>query len=231
MQIPLELKLPVKASFDDFVSNQKQEITSAIQELINKFEHHFIFLSGANATGKTHLLSALCQSAETADQSIIYLPLQQADEFPPEICEGIETADIICLDDIDAIAGNNDWEIALFNLYNRLRDHGKNLIISSQYSIGEIPIQLPDLKSRLAWGINITLKALSDENKKLILKNRAEQLGMKLPEEASNYLLRHQSRTMTDLLDTLNKLERASLAAQRKLTIPFIKGFLNLQEP
>ena len=95
MQIPLELKLPVKASFDDFVSNQKQEITSAIQELINKFEHHFIFLSGANATGKTHLLSALCQSAETADQSIIYLPLQQADEFPPEICEGIETADII----------------------------------------------------------------------------------------------------------------------------------------
>ena len=226
MQIPLELKLPVRADLNDFIAQNRQEISKAVQTVIDADGHHYLYLWGNATTGKTHLLSALCQLAEAARLNVIYLPLKQAAEFSPEICEGLETADIICIDDIEKIAGKQPWELALFNLYNRIRDEGKKLVISSNQSPGNIPITLADLKSRLAWGITISLKNLTDEDKKHILQQRAARLGMELTDETGNYLLRHHSRTMTALLATLDRLERASLAAQRKLTVPFVKDFL-----
>ena len=226
MQIPLELKLPVKADLNDFVASNRQEITRALQTVIQSEEHVFLYIWGSAATGKTHLLSALCQLAENASLTIIYLPLKQASDLSPEICEGLESADIICIDDIEQIAGNPEWENSLFHLYNRIRDTGKKLVISSSQSPAAIPIGLPDLKSRLAWGITLTLKNLTDEDKKVILQQRALHLGMELPDDTGNYLLRHHSRTITALLTTLDKLDHASLAAQRKLTVPFVKDFL-----
>ncbi len=227
MQIPLELKLPVRADLDDFIAQNKREISQAIRTVIDSDGHHYLYTWGNTSTGKTHLLSALCQLAESAQLNIIYLPLKQATEFSPEICEGLETADIICIDDIEEIAGKQEWEIAIFNLYNRIRDAEKKLVISSNQSPASIPVKLADLKSRLAWGITIALKNLTDQDKKHILQQRAANLGMELSDETGNYLLRHHSRTITALLTTLDKLERASLAAQRKLTVPFVKDFLS----
>ena len=186
MQIPLELKLPVKADLDDFVAANKPEITKALQAILYTNGHAFLYIWGKNATGKTHLLSALCQLAESAAASIIYLPLKQADELSPEICEGLESADILCIDDINRIAGNAEWEKALFHLYNRARDAGKKLVISSDQSPAVIPIELADLKSRLAWGVTMAIKNLTDQDKKTILQQRALHLGMELPDETTS---------------------------------------------
>ncbi len=226
MQIPLELKLPVKADLDDFVSPQKQEINQAIQALLNAREHLYLYFGAQAESGKTHLLSGICQLAENADKSVIYLPLKDAAELSVEICEGLEEADIVCIDDINVIAGKQDWELAIFNLYNNIVSKGHQLVISGNNTPSNLDIKLKDLKSRVAWGITISLKPLSDEDKGEVLKTRAAKLGMPLPVETITYLLRHHSRTMIGLLETMNELERESLAAKRKLTVPFVKSVL-----
>lgn len=227
MQIPLELKLPVKAELDDFIADNQREIVKAIKNLLDADGHQFLYLWGGQATGKTHLLSAVCQLAETQQLQAVYLPLDQYTQISPDMCDGLEAADVICIDDIDQIAGNTDWEQAVFHLYNRVRDAGGKLLISSNQSPGQVPILLADLKSRLAWGVTVALQPLTDAQKQMLLQQRAHQLGMLLPDETVSYLLSHHSRTLPDLLDTLDKLERASLAAQRKLTVPFVKEVLN----
>ena len=226
MQIPLELKLPVKAELDDFIASNQREIINAITKLLDDDGHQFVYIWGGRTTGKTHLLSAVCQLAEKQHLQAIYLPLNQFAQLSPEICDGLEAAEVICIDNIDQIAGRTDWEQAIFHLYNRARDAGRKLLVSGNQNPLELPITLADLKSRLAWGITLALQPLTDEQKKMLLQQRANQLGMQLPDETVSYLLTHHSRTLSDLLDTLDKLERASLAAQRKLTVPFVKEFL-----
>lgn len=228
MQIPLELKLPVKADLDDFVSPQKPEINQSIEALLKARDHLYLYFGAPTESGKTHLLSGICQIAESVGKSVIYLPLKQAADLSVEICEGLEEADIVCIDDIDVIAGNQNWERAIFNLYNNVAGKGHQLVISGNNTPANLGIKLKDLKSRLAWGITISLKPLTDENKGQVLKTRATKLGMPLPEETITYLLRHHSRTLNELLQTLNDLERESMAAKRKLTVPFVKSVIGV---
>lgn len=231
MQIPLELKLPIKAELQDFIASNSDEIITAVKQTIDSSQHEFLYLWSAERSGKTHLLSALCSLAEKSEQTVIYLPMQQANELSPEIFEGLEAADIICIDDIDLVAGNTDWEQALFNLYNRLRDGDRKLVVTSHYSPAAIRISLPDLKSRLAWGISVSIASLDDTDKKHILQLRAKNIGMELSDEAVSYLLNHHSRDLTSLIETLDKLENASLIEKRRVTIPFLKDQLSKPAP
>jgi DnaA family protein len=226
MQIPLELKLPIKAELHDFIAKNRDELISAINKTSISPEHEFLYIWSNECSGKTHLLSAICQFAEESKLAVIYLPMQQADAFSPDICDGLESADMVCIDDIDLIAGNKSWEQAIFNLYNRLRDNNRKLVTTSHYSPVSIPVKLPDLKSRLAWGISLSIDTLDDNDKKNILQLRARNTGMELPNETADFLLKNQSRDLVSLIDTLDKLEKASLVEKRKLTIPFLKGFL-----
>ncbi len=227
MQIPLELKLPIRAELKDFIASNSNEIITAVKQTIQSSQHEFLYLWSAGPSGKTHLLSAMCSLAEKSEQAVIYLPMQQAHDLSPEIFDGLEAADIVCIDDIDELAGNQYWEQALFNLYNRLRDENRRLVVTSHYSPVSIPIVLPDLKSRLAWGISLNIASLDDTDKKHILQLRARNIGMELSDEAVAYLLNHHSRDLASLINILDKLENASLIEKRKLTIPFLKEQLS----
>ena len=228
MQIPLELKLPIKAEFEDFIADNSDEIITAIKRIADSDQHEFLYIWSAERSGKTHLLSALCSLAEKSEKTVIYLPMQQVNDLSPEIFEGLDAADIICIDDIDQIAGNPDWEQAVFILYNRLRDSNRKLVVTSHNSPASIAISLPDLKSRLAWGISLGIASLNDSDKKHILQLRAKHSGMELSDEAVSYLLNHHSRDLASLISTLDTLEKASLIEKRKVTIPFLKDQLSL---
>jgi len=231
MQIPLKLKLPVRARLEDFIARNSDEIITAARQVIDSSQHEFLYLWSAERSGKTHLLSALCSLAEKSQQTVIYLPMQQADDLSPEIFDGLESADIICIDDIDRIAGHANWELALFNLYNRLRDGNRKLVVTSHFSPASIPVRLADLQSRLTWGISLGIATLDDTNKKQILQLRANHIGMDLSDEAVTYLLNHHSRDLDSLIRILDKLENASLVEKRKVTIPFLKDQLNEFHP
>lgn len=192
-----------------------------------------IYLWGSTGTGKTHLLQAACHQAVLLDSSraaaVVYLPLTQAlqtDPLDPAMLEGLEHLALICIDDIQAIAGQPQWETALFHLYNRIRAHGARCIIAGNSGPHGVGLHLPDLVSRLCWGQVLHLNVLDDEAVIGALQLRARHRGLELPEEAARFLWRHYPRDMTSLFALLERLDRDALAAQRKLTIPFVKTFM-----
>lgn len=218
-QIPLDIKLNATATFDNFVPARNEQLVELLQS-----DEAFVYLWAAEAVGKSHLLQALCQKHRNA----IYLPLNEINTWQPEIFSGLESFDLICLDDVEHLAGQADWEQALFNLFNRVRDNHKQLRISGNVAATQLMIELKDLLSRLTWGVSMQVQALDDNDKITALSKRAEQKGFNLSGETSNYLLKNCPRDMKSLFKILEQLDDASLQAQRRITIPFIKKQLGL---
>lgn len=227
-QLALAIKLNDEATLADFNWGSNTLLEQQLNHMLTFKEERLLYLWGAQGSGKSHLLQASCQ-AVSVTQSAIYLPLHLLKEWGPQAIEGLEDQDLVCIDDIDAIAGDPFWEEALFHLYNKIKDMEQSLlIISGNQSPTTLPIKLPDLRSRLSWGLVIQLMELSDEDKINTLKLHALRRGFDLPESVGQFLLNRCSRNMHDLHQLLNRLDDASLAAQRKITIPFVKDILNI---
>ena len=127
--------------------------------------------------GRSHLLQAACLRFEQRGEAAVYLPLAEVAEYGPELLDGLDQSELVCLDDLDAVAGRADWEEALFHLFNRLRDSGRRLLLAATASPRELPVQLPDLQSRLTLALVFQLHALSDEDKLRALQLRASRRG------------------------------------------------------
>jgi DnaA family protein len=154
-----------------------------------------------------------------------YLPLGERGQ-DPNLLDGCEALSLICLDDIEAVVGDAAWERAVFRLYTELEDRSGRLLIAARTPPTQSPIQLRDLASRLGGGAVLRLEQLSDEEQIEALQLRALRLGLELPQDAAHYLMRHLPRDMHSQCDALNLLDDASLATQRRLTVPFVRETL-----
>ena len=226
-QLPLSMWLRQSASFDNYIAAANQQLLNNLRNLVASTQERFLFLWGNEGVGKTHLLQAACRAAASRKGSV-YLPLQEADQFAPEMLEGLELMSLVAIDDLDAIAGDLSWETALFNLYNRVRDGDScSLLVAARKPLVGLGLTLPDLKSRLGWGLVFQVHAMIDEEKVQALQQRADDLGFELPDEVANYLLRHYQRQTAALFNLLDQLDQHSLAEQRRLTIPFVKQVID----
>ena len=225
-QLALEFVLPEKAVLENYVSRANRQAVSDLGACARGQGEPYIYLWGAAGTGKSHLLQAATRLAEEADRSALYIPLDQARELAPEILDDLEQIDLICIDDIEQIASDAAWEQALFNLFNRLRENNRSLLVSARYSPLNLPLQLPDLASRLSWGLCYQLQAMSDQDKAQAIIEDAQRRGLSLGEDGALYILRHAPRDMRSLRQLLEHLDLATLEAKRRLTIPFIRTFL-----
>ncbi len=181
----------------------------------------------APGCGLTHLLQAACHQAQEMGMSVQYLPLRDLVGYAPEeLFIGLEELDLICLDCLPTIAGRADWELAIFNLYNRLRERGRRLLVAAEHNPRELAIALEDLRSRLQWGITYQVHNLSDDEKQQALQLRARARGLELNDEVAQYIIQRLPRDTNELFWQLQRLDQASLAEQRKLTIPFVKKVL-----
>lgn len=221
-QLPFSFQAPENAAFDNYIAGDNQQLLHSLE---NESEQ-LVFIWGENGSGKTHLLQAIAGHYQTKGLNALYIPLKLDDEFPPELLDGLEMMDLVCLDDVHNISGHQQWEEALFHFFNRIRDNNGRLILAANHSAVNLDIHLPDLKSRLTWGLTYQAKILSDEGKIEVLKLRAHQKGFEMTDDIANYLLKRATRDMTDLMNLLEKLDYESLAEQRKVTIPFIKQYL-----
>ena len=226
-QLPLNIRLRDSATFDNFFPGVNREAVEYLRLHNGRRDEPSVYLWGAAGTGKTHLLQAACHDAATHGLSTVYLPLSQAQEFSPAILEGMAELSLVCIDDIDSIAGDAGWESALFHLYNRMRDAGTQLVVAGNNSPGTLTISLPDLVSRLAWGTVFQIQALNDDDKLQVLQLRATARGMDMSLDVARYLLNRCPRDMPALYSMLDQLDRVSMSAQRKLTIPFVKEFID----
>lgn len=221
-QLPLPFSSQDDFTFNNFISAENQLIISALKA----DDEPFVFIWGDLGTGKTHLLQALCQKQTEHGKTAVFLPLKELITMPAELLDGMDKLDLVCLDDIELIAGKSDWEEAVFNLFNQIKEAGGRLIVTSKTSPQHANIQLNDLKSRLNSGLPLNLAPLSDASIILALQARAQKLGLELNHDTANYLISHFPRDLSSLWQTLDTLDKASLAAQRKLTIPFLKSAL-----
>lgn len=222
--MPLPFILPNNETFDSFYVGNNQLLFESLQTLLDKEGFSVFYIWSASAAGRTHLLHASCQNKLAS-----YIPLKQHVLLVPEILQGLDNYDLVCLDDIDAIAGHRDWEEAIFDLFNRLTEKNvSKLLITASAPPKQVPFILPDLVSRLTWGQVYQLKELSDEEKLKALQLRAKLSGFELSTEVGLFLLKRVNRDMRTLFSLMEEFEVATLAQQRKLTIPFIKHILDL---
>jgi DnaA family protein len=227
-QLTLSISLRDDATFANYYSLENIALTEQLGAMARGQGEQSMLIWGPPATGKSHLLQAVCHEADNANLRSAYLPLSDHIFLSPDMCENLEQMDIICIDDLDAIAGQTVWEVALFHLFNRLRDIGHRIVFSANKNISELGIKLPDLQSRIAWGLNYHIKALTDEEKLAAVKLRARNRGMTLPLDVAQFMLNHYSRDMARLFIALDTLDKVSLAEHRKITIPFIKTTLRI---
>ena len=224
IQIPLSFEFRANQTFDSFYPGNNLEIVHQLEAMSAGDGEQQILIWGESGCGKTHLLQACCQHAQQAGRQVFYL--QTRSTIVPAILEGLEDFDLVCLDDIHHIAGHPDWEQTLFNFYNRLRQHQRQLLIASNAAVNQLPIRLPDLKTRLNWGLSLKIQNLSDEQLIQALQVKAHHLGFEIPDSVGRFLLSRQSRDFAELYALLEKIDTATLIAQRKLTIPFLKQIL-----
>jgi DnaA family protein len=227
-QLTLSISLRDDATFANYYSLDNIALTEQLQTMAQGKGDQSILIWGPPATGKSHLLQAVCHEADNFGLTSAYLPLGDHIFLSPDICENLEHMDILCIDDLNAVAGQTVWEVALFHLFNRVRDCGHRIVFSSDKNVSELGVHLPDLRSRLSWGLNYHIKALTDEEKLAAVKLRARNRGMTLPMDVAQFILNHYSRDMARLFAALDMLDKVSLAEHRKITIPFIKTTLRI---
>lgn len=228
-----QLLLPIhqfdEESLANFYSDNHLLLLDSLQKNLVLLTQPFFYVWGESSSGKSHLLKALSNDLLREECSAIYVPLSKCQYFSPLVLENLEYKHLVCLDDVDQIMGDPEWELALFDLMNRIKEIGKTLLLmSAQVSPKALSIQLPDLRSRLNWGEIYQLEPLNDKQKIQVLQQNSRDRGIELPDEVAGFLLKRLDRNMHNLLNALQTLDQASLQAQRKLTIPFVKEILKL---
>ncbi|GAA5134299.1 DnaA regulatory inactivator Hda [Thalassotalea piscium] len=233
-QLALQVQLPDDETFISFRGESHQVLIDTLKDYIsanvsNESEDKTIpgyYLFGLSGAGKSHLLHASCSYAAELKLSSVCLSLGEVQQYPVNILDGLEQMDLVCLDDVQLISESTIWQQAVFDLYNRIGEQGKKIIISGDKSIKALNLTLPDLASRLSWGYVEQVKLLSDEEKLLALQFRARQRGLVISYEVAHFLVTRLSRDMNSLTQALETLDQASIREQRKITIPFIKDIL-----
>lgn len=224
-QIPLQFEFQANQKFTTFYPGGNEEIVNHLQQICHDKEQQ-IYLCGSAGTGKTHLLQATTHHAIEQGKSAFYFSFSSNSLPDTSLLDGLEQMDIICLDNIDKIAGNALWEHAFFTFFNQHRDSNKQLVISSSCPPKYIAIELPDLKTRMSWGLTLVLKDLSDEQQLHALIYKANDLGFEISPQVGRFLISRYASDLPSIWALLEKIEIATLSAQRKLTIPFLKQIM-----
>lgn len=222
-QMALPLKLHDHAVFDSFHTAGNDQLVSFLLEITRSGQGPGCFVWGPAASGKTHLLQAVCE--RSGDQSV-YLPLNELAEMSPDILSGLAGRQFVCLDDLQCIVGKPDWEVALFDLWNQIADKEGVLIVSGDAPPKDSGIALADLESRLSRLPVFRSRELDEEDRIKALKLRARFRGLELPDDTAAYLLSRNRRDMGSLYQLLDKLDTEALIAKRRLTIPFVREVL-----
>src|SRR5450631_3675112 len=229
-QLALGVRLRAESVFESFWPGVNAQIVATLRAPSTEP----LWLWGATGTGKTHLLQAVCAAAgdtsavlpgagpPAAGPPAAYFPFARPLALPPEALAGFERSRVLCLDDVDAVAGDLAWEKALFRLFNDATELRTRLIFAAAVPPRQPKWCLEDWGSRAAACTVYQLRELDDEGRLEALRLRAAQRGLQLPHDTSDYLLKRMPRDLPSLLDILDQLDEASLIAQRRLTIPFI---------
>ena len=234
MNNPTQLIFPFqinqKASFENFFcSPDNAELITRLNDLVVNKNADELIINGAAGSGKSFLMQAICNELSSSGKQFAFMPMSKAINMGVEIFQNLASLDAVCIDDLQLILSKGEWEIALFNLINECQQSGCSIILSlgGNQSLEEIA-QLPDLLSRIKRMEFMKLQAVQDEFLNQALDFVSQQLDINLEKTELEFLLKHQTREFSFLVDNLITLDKQAASLKRKITIPLIKETLNL---
>ncbi|MDJ0832658.1 MAG: DnaA regulatory inactivator Hda [Gammaproteobacteria bacterium] len=222
-QLPLPLSFDKRFSLDNFIAPDADYLRRQLRGLFDATGESLIGLCGAADSGKTHLLNACAHYARDCGLPYHLFDAAQLMEATADGFYELPGGSLVGVDNLDLLAGRKAWEQQFYQLINRVKQGELRFIFSLSRPPRDVGFRLPDLKSRLMWGLLITLHSPDEEQLAHILQTRASLLGLDLPQDVVNYLLSHFSRKLSDQMQLLHRLDHAALSQQRRLTVPFIR--------
>lgn len=226
-QMALRLRWPAQQSFAHYRVGDNALALAAGVRAASDPAAPWVLLSGPTGSGKSHLLLAACQQASAAGRSAQYLPLADLPEADAEqAIRGLGGTGLIAVDDLDALAGRRAWQHALFDLYNRAAAEGTTMLFAAREPAAALALELPDLRSRLGACSQFVLRPLSERARRQMLRERAAERGLELDDKVLDWLFRYHARDLRSLGELLERLDAASLAEQRRITVPFLRAVL-----
>jgi DnaA family protein len=224
-QLHLALEAVREPTLTEYLPGPNAEAVAAVSALAVGEGEPFLFLFGVTGAGKTHLLQAACLAAAQQRQQAYFVPLGTPG-LAPTLLDDLEQLDLVAIDDVQTIAGDAAWEDALFDLFNRMRERGRRLLAAASAAPDALPLDLPDLRSRLQWGPRYCLHPLSEADCEQLLVESAQRRGMQLNRDQVRYIMNYHARDPASLLDLVERLDGLSLREQRQPTIPLIRQAL-----
>ena len=185
-----------------------------------------LFLYGIAGTGKTFLLQSLCNHYTDCEKTSLYIPLNEVKEYGSSFLDSFEELDLICIDQIDSIAGDDVWEVAIFNLINNCLTSKCRLIFCSRLNPSSINFNLKDLFSRIKRIDHIELLPVSENNLRDAIRFITDLRSLEIGDTEIDYLMTHSTRSITNIIEIIDELDLLSLKLKRRITIPLIKEFI-----
>lgn len=224
-QLPLGVRLPDRAVFTSFLPARNGQAVDHLRRVADAQIAGTSWICGPPGSGKTHLLQAVATQASTTMRTS-YLPLEELARLGVGVLDGLRQIECLCIDDIDRVVGEPDWERGLFSVLQGVEEGAGRLVAAAESPPALLRWALPDLGSRFSASAVFQLRVLDEVEQQAALQLRARLRGVELPEETCRWLQRRYPRDMRKLYELLDTLDEAALVAQRRLTVPFIRKVL-----
>ena len=217
-QLILPYQKNIKKKFDSFFcDNEKND--QIVENIKNIFDsqNNQIYIWGDKSFGKSHLLYAACNYFGEKNKKCVYLPLSENKKFEPDILDGFDNYDLVCIDNIDIIFQKEDWEYSFFVLINKTLDKSKKIIFTSSSSLALNNINLKDFHSRLSSSLIFMINSPNDTTKENILKRVILEKEYNINVDICEYLLKRKDRDIDSLLKIIDKIGNYSLSTNKKI--------------
>ncbi len=234
MNKPTQLIFPFqinqKASFESFFcSPDNLDLMTRLADLVANKNAYELIIHGEEGSGKSFLMQGICNELSAFGKQLAFIPMKKAINMGVEIFQNLASLDAVCIDDLQLILAKEEWETAMFNLINECQQSNCSLMLSLGGTKSlEAVTKLPDLLSRIKRMEFMTLRAVQDEHLNQALDFVSEQLDINLEKPELEFLLKHQTRKFSLLVENLISLDKQAASLKRKITIPLIKETLNL---
>tara|TARA_B110000003_G_C16503523_1_gene478336 strand:- start:71 stop:778 length:708 start_codon:yes stop_codon:yes gene_type:complete len=230
-QLIFPFQINQKASFDSFFcSPDNQNLMTRLADIVISQDANELIIHGEEGSGKSFLMQAICNELSSAEKQFAFIPMKKAFNMGVEIFQNLGSFDAVCIDDVQLIFKTQDWETAMFNLINECQQSNCSLMLSlgGTQSLEESVI-LPDLLSRIKRMEFIALHAVKDESFNQAIDFVAQQLDISIEKAELEFLLKHQIRKFSLLVENIIALDKQAASLKRKITIPLIKETLNIK--
>ena len=217
-QLQLDIEPQLDARISDFSGPSWGHVVDGVRQLHAGLMSRFYIYGGAGA-GKSHLLSAICDSYLEIGKSAIQVSLLELLDAPTEAITALDRYDLVALDDIEAISGVPHWQRAVFHLINYNNEGGGQLVFSSRYAPIELKLELPDLQSRLTQAVSVRVPngSLYADRQALVVSVLSRR-GIQIDQQIVDYLLLHGPHQASVLLQTLGQLIQLLKGEKTKLS-------------